>query len=93
MQFGHTFQRVLQKVVHANPAFSPVEIIKLDLADGYYRIPVSSSGVQQLGIILPPMMAKQPLIAFPLALPKGWSESLPLFCMFMEMVANITNTQ
>jgi len=49
--------------------------------------------VQQLGIILPSIMAKQPCIAFPLAIPMGWSKSPPLFCMFTEMVADITDMQ
>jgi hypothetical protein len=41
MQFGQALQRIVQRIVYANPAFGPVLLAKLDLADGYYRIPLS----------------------------------------------------
>jgi hypothetical protein len=38
MQFGHTLLRLLYQIRHANPAFSPVYAMKIDVADGFYRV-------------------------------------------------------
>ena len=91
MQFGHALQRVLQRIVYANPAFGPVYLMKLDLADGYYRVPLATSGVPHLGVILPYSAGEEPIIAFPLTLPMGWSHSPPYFCAFTETGADVCN--
>ena len=35
MQFGHTLERTLQKIGHADPHHGPVHLSKVDLADGF----------------------------------------------------------
>ncbi|KAI2510214.1 hypothetical protein MHU86_4246 [Fragilaria crotonensis] len=37
MQFGRALQRVLSKIVHADPRFGPTYMAKIDIADGFYR--------------------------------------------------------
>ena len=91
MQFGHTLKRVLQHIDYANPAFVPVLALKCDLSDGYYRIPLAPSAIPLLGVVMPYNPGEQPLIAFPLALPMGWTNSPPFFSAFTETVADITN--
>jgi hypothetical protein len=91
MQFGQTLQRIIQRIVYANPTFGPVRLMKLDLADGYYRVPLATSGAAQLGVILPYGAQDEPLIAFPLTLPMGWSHSPPYFCAFTETGADVCN--
>jgi hypothetical protein len=53
MQFGLTLQRVLQQIAYANPAFGPVLALKCDLSGGFYRVPLASSAIPSLGVILP----------------------------------------
>ena len=89
MQFGYVMPHILQHLADANPKFGPVKLMKIDLADGYYHIPVSSTDVQQLGVIMPTNPGHEPLIAFPLMLPMGWNKSPPYFCAFMEMVVEV----
>ena len=91
MQFGQALQRVLQRIAYSNPAFGPVYLAKLDLADGYYRIPLSPHAVQQLAVVLPADHEGEPLIGLPLSLPMGWGQSPPYFCAFTETCADMAN--
>jgi hypothetical protein len=65
---------------------------KLDLADGYYRIPLSPSAALRLAVVIPTDVPHLPLVAIPLTLPMGWSQSPPYFCAFMETVTDMANT-
>ena len=91
MQFGRALERVLYAVHHANPHHGPVYIAKTDLADGFYRVPLSTSGIPKLGVILPRFPNEEQLVAFPLVLPMGWVESPPAFCAATETVADLAN--
>jgi hypothetical protein len=91
MQFGRTLERVLYAVHHANPHHGPVYVAKTDMADGFYRVPLSTSGIPKLGVILPRFPNEEQLVAFPLVLPMGWVESPPAFCATTETVADLAN--
>jgi hypothetical protein len=91
MQFGHALQRFLQCLVYANPIFGPPLLAKVDLADGYYHIPLAPEAVLELAVLLPPDTTGQPLIGIPLSLPMGWAQSPPYFCAFTETGADIAN--
>jgi hypothetical protein len=41
MQFGATFHCLVQRLVPADPKYGPPLLMKVDLADEYYRIPLS----------------------------------------------------
>ena len=90
MQFGRALERYLRRIVLADPRFGPVKMIKVDLSDGFYRIWVRSDDVPKLGMAFP-SPADDPLIAFPLALPMGWTNSPPLFTAVTETIADVTN--
>ncbi len=91
MQFGHTFQRLLQRLVYANPTFGPPLLMKVDLADGYYRVPLSPEAALELAVVLPPDNTGDNLIGIPLSLPMGWGLSPPYFCAFTETGADLAN--
>jgi lysophospholipase L1-like esterase len=38
MQFGRLLERFIRQIVLANPRYGDVKMIKVDLADGFYRI-------------------------------------------------------
>jgi hypothetical protein len=38
MQFGKALERILAQIVAANPAHGPVQLTKVDIADGFYRV-------------------------------------------------------
>jgi hypothetical protein len=91
MQFGSALQRVLQRIVYAHPMFGPPLLMKVDLADGYYRIPLAPEAALELAVVLPPDNTAGNLIGIPLSLPMGWKNSTPFFCAFTETVADIAN--
>jgi hypothetical protein len=93
MQFGTTLQRILQWLCYCNPAFGPPLMAKIDLSDGYYRVPLSPEAALELAVVLPPDHAGDNLIGIPLSLPMGWAQSPPYFCAFTKTVTDIANTQ
>jgi len=91
MQFGRALDRLLYRIRHANPAHGPVYANKIDISDGFYRIPLDGNTAPNLAIILPALPGEPPLVAIPLSLPMGWVESPPLFCAFTETIADLSN--
>lgn len=91
MQFGHALERLLREILFSNPAHGPVYIIKIDIADGFYRIGVRPEDVPKLGVVFPTLPGQEPLVAFPITLPMGWKNSPPLFCTATETGADLAN--
>jgi hypothetical protein len=92
MHFGQTLQHILQRLLYCNPLHGPPLLAKVDLADGYYRVPLSLSAALQLAVLIPSdHTAYASLIAVPLMLPMGWNHSPPYFCAFTETVADLAN--
>jgi len=79
--------------VYCNRAHGPPVLAKIDLADGYYRVPLSSAAALALAVLIPTDLPHDPtpLVALPLALPMGWAHSPPYFCAFTETVTDLTN--
>ena len=92
MQFGHTLQRILQLMYNADPRHGPIYMMKVDIADGFYRVGMAPEEVPSLGLHLSPGPDRKTLVAFPLVLPMGWVESPPQFCAVKETVADLANT-
>jgi hypothetical protein len=93
MQFGKAVERLLQAGVRANPKFGPLLQYKLDISDGFYWIALSTLGSQRLGVLLPQFPGLPPLVAFPLVLPMGWTDSPSLFCAFTESICDLANEE
>lgn len=90
MQFGKALQRILTKLVHADPRYGPTWLAKIDIADGFYRIRIQPRDIPRLGVILP-TDGQDPLVALPLALPMGWVESPPYFTAVTETACDLLN--
>ncbi len=93
MQFGRTLECILWEILFANPAHGPVQIIKLDISDGFYQIGHNIINIPKLGVVFPTLPGDEPLIAFPLVLPMGWTNSPPVFLTATETIADIANAR
>jgi hypothetical protein len=93
MQFGKALERILQALVDANPIHGPVYLLKVDIANRFYRIWLNIGDIPKLACSLPADIGDEPLLALPLVLPMGWTKSPPYFCAATETIANITNRQ
>jgi hypothetical protein len=93
MQFGWSLERILREILFANPAHGPVQMIKLDISDGFYRIMLNIDNIPKLGVVLPMLPGDEPLIAFPLVLPMGWTNSPPIFSTATKTIADIANAR
>ena len=92
MQFGKALDRLLYRIRHANPAYGPVYANKIDISDGFYRIPLlDGNTAPNLSVMLPALPGEPLLVGIPLALPMGWVESPPIFCSFTETIADLAN--
>ena len=92
MQFGHALQRILQRMYDADPRHGPIYMMKVDIADGFYRVCLAPEDVPYLGVCLPSGPDGKTLIAFPLVLLMVWMESPQQFCAVTETVADLANT-
>ena len=81
MQFGRALDRILFRIHHANRHFGPVQLIKVDIADGFYRIKVAASHMPTLSVAFPSAPGEPPLVAIPFVLPMGWVSSPPFFVL------------
>jgi hypothetical protein len=68
-----------------------VQLIKVDIADGFYCIWLNVHDIPKLGVVIPNLYGDEPLLAPPLVLPMGWTESPPYFCAATKTVTDITN--
>ena len=91
MQFGRALERILRKIRRANRRYGPTYMIKVDIADGFYRLFVSAATTATLGVVFPQHADEEPLVAFPLVLPMGWVGSPPFFCALTETATDVAN--
>lgn len=91
MQFGHALDRILREVLLADPKHGLVELMKVDISDGFYRVNLALDDIAKLGVVFPVRDGQRPLVAFPLVLPMGWVNSPPIFCAATETAADIAN--
>lgn len=91
MQFGRTLERLINQVVRADPRYGPVQFFKIDIADGFYRVWLTIRDIPTLAVSIPSMPGEPDLIALPLALPMGWTQSPPAFCAVTETITDIAN--
>lgn len=91
MQFGRTLERLIHQIVRADPRYGPVQFFKIDIADGFYRVPLKIHDIPTLAVSIPSVPGEPDLIALPLALPMGWTQSPPAFCAVTETIADIAN--
>ena len=91
MQFGHALDRILREILLADPTHGPVYLIKIDISDGFYRIALNIDDIPKLGVVFPTLPGEEPLVAFPLVLPMGWSNSPPIFSTATETIADLAN--
>jgi hypothetical protein len=85
MQFRRALERVLYSIYHANTHHGPIYVSK-------NRIPLATSGVSKLGLILPRFPNKEELlVTIPQVPPMGWVKTLPAFCADTETIANLAN--
>ena len=91
MQFGRALERIITQVVHSNPRFGPVRFLKIDIADGFYRVWLQVEDVPTLAVTIPSLPHEPHLLALPLALPMGWTQSPPAFCAVTETIADLAN--
>ena len=71
MQFCHALDRILREILLADPALGSIQLMKIDIADGFYRICINIEDIPKLGVVFPTRPGEEQLIAFPLVLPMG----------------------
>jgi hypothetical protein len=68
-------------------------MIKLDISDGFYPIGLNIDNIPKLGVAFPMLPGDEPLIAYPLVLPMGWTDSPPIFSTATKTIADIANAR
>ena len=66
----HTLDRLLRKVLLADPAKGRVNLLKVDLADGYYHMHLGTHLAPKLAVVFPSSPGEPPWLLSPLAYQK-----------------------
>ncbi len=93
MQFGWSLKCILWEILFDKPAHGPVQMIKLDISDSFYRIGLNIDDIPKLGVVFPMLPGDESLIAFLLVLPMGWTNSPPIFSTATETIADTASAQ
>ena len=75
----------------ADTAQGPLYLLKIDLSDGFYRVRLRAQDAPMLGVAFPVAPGEPLLMAIPLVLPMGWTESPPYFCTTTETIVELAN--
>jgi hypothetical protein len=95
MQFGRALQKVFSKIVHADPTYGPVWLVKIDIADGLYCMRVQSRTFPSWA--LPSQWHRVSLLWWPFHWHSPWAgwrahvESPPYFTTFTETSCDLAN--
>ena len=65
MQFGHALDRILREILLSDPALGPVQMLKVDISDGFYRVNMNIEDIPKLGVAFPTEPGQEKLVAFP----------------------------
>ena len=87
MQFSGMLPHLLWLLQHADPAEGPVYLSKYDLTDGFYQIFLAADDALKLA------NGETQLVAMPLSLTMGWTNSPPMFIATSKTAADLTNAQ
>ena len=71
MQFGHTLVILLREILLADPKFDPVELMKVDLSDSFYRVSLNIEDIPKIGVAFTTKPGKDKSITLSLVLPMG----------------------
>ena len=77
MQFRYALNCILCKIIIPDQSLGPVQLMNVDLSNGFYRINLNIDDIPKLGVGFPTKPGEPPLVAFPLVLPMGWKSVLP----------------
>ncbi len=80
-------------MANANPALGPVYMGKYDLSDGFHCLQLTTKSAAALMVMPPQWEGEEQLVAMPLVLPMGWTQSPPLFLAATETIANLVNAK
>ena len=91
MQFGHALDRILREILLLDPTLGPVQMLKVDISDSFYRINLNIDNIPKLGLAFPAKKGEEQLIAFPLVLPMGWKNSPAIFSTATKTITDLAN--
>ena len=78
IQVGHVLDKILHALILANHSLGPVQLLELDISNGFYRVNLNINDVPKLGVAFPTKPDKSQLMTFALVLPTGW-KTPPLY--------------
>ena len=91
MKFGRTLNQLLTRIHRANDRFGPVHLLKIDLADGFYRLWLRPEDTFWLMVLIPSRPCEPLLVSISLTNPIGWHSSLSNFYACTETMVDLAN--
>ena len=67
------------ELILADPVLGPVQLLKIDISDGFYRVNLNIDDVLKLSVAFPTKPGEPNIVAFSSVLSTGWKNSPPCF--------------
>ena len=91
-ELGNVLPRIIYTLATA-PAGIPIQLAKVDLKDGFWRVEVDEEEAWAFCYILPRLNPDDPImVVVPSALQMGWTDSPPYFCAASETARDVAET-
>ena len=91
MQYVRDLDHLSREVAISYTDLGPVYVLKSDVSDGLYRIALRPADAPNFGLVFPSDDQGDDLVAIMLTLPMVFNNTPPIFCMFTETVADLSN--
>ena len=71
MQFGYALDRIVWEILITKPSMGPVQLLKVELGNGFYQVNLNIEDIPKLGVVFPTKPGEPQMAAFPLVLSMG----------------------
>ena len=79
MQFGYALDRSVREILITKPSMGPVQLLKVELGNGFYQVNLNIEDIPKLGVVFPIKPGEPQMAAFPLILSMEWKKQSPNF--------------
>ena len=74
MQFGYALDRIVWEILITKPSMGPVQLLKVELGNGFYQVNLNIEDIPKLGVVFPTKPREPQMVDFPLVFSMGWKK-------------------
>ena len=75
MKFGYALDRSVREILITKPSMGPVQLLKVELGNGFYQVNLNIEDIPKLGVVFPTKPREPQMVDFPLVFSIGWKKA------------------